>query len=85
MAEAGYGPAVIGISLAGFSFFCGGLAAMCMVWNLPQPLMLAAYFALAAFWFWLTMRRERAVGFFRRLRSRRPPQEPLVESGSGQA
>lgn len=84
MAEAGYGPALVGFSLAGFSLFCGGLAAMCMVWDVPQPLILAAYLALAAFWCWLTMRRERAVAFFRRLRRGRPAEEPLVETGSGQ-
>lgn len=82
MAEAGYGPALIGLSLAAFSLFCGGLAAMCMIWNLPQPLMLSAYVALAGFWCWLTMRRERAVGLFRRLRGAGPVRATLTEAGS---
>jgi len=74
MSDAGYGAALIGFSLAGFSFACGLAAAVCMLLKVPHPWLLIAYFALAAFWCWLTMRRERAVALFRWLRGVRVPE-----------
>lgn len=67
MTDAGYCPARIGLSLAAFSFGCGLFAALCMVWDVPNPVLLAAYFALAAAWYGVTHDRARAVALFRRL------------------
>lgn len=68
MREAGFGPARIAVVLSAFSLLVGFLAAQCMRWDVPNPLLLAAFLVLMVAWYALTARRTRVVGFFRRIR-----------------
>lgn len=65
MRDAGFGPAGTAIGLSVFTLLAGLLMGQCMRWNLPEPLLMAAYLAAMAFWFLLTAKRARAVAFFR--------------------
>ena len=65
MRDAGFSPAGTAIGLSVFTLLAGLLMGQCMRWNLPEPLLMAAYLAAMAFWFLLTAKRARAVAFFR--------------------
>jgi UDP-GlcNAc:undecaprenyl-phosphate GlcNAc-1-phosphate transferase len=64
---AGFTPMQKVLMLCGFSSLCGLMAGQALRWDVPHPLLLIAFFAMCGGWYWLTSRRERATGFFRRL------------------
>lgn len=68
MQDAGFGPTQAALALAVFSLACGLVAGQAMRWDVPHPVILVAFLALAVFWYWLSARRERAVKFFRAIR-----------------
>lgn len=68
MQDAGFGPTQAALKLAVFSLACGLVAGQAMRWDVPHPVILVAFLALAVFWYWLSARRERAVNFFRAIR-----------------
>ena len=65
MLEAGFGPTQAAMALAMFSLLCGLVAGQAMRIDIPQPLMLGAFFVLCLGWYWLTARRVRAIHLFR--------------------
>ena len=65
MLEAGFGPTQAAMALAMFSLLCGLVAGQAMRIDIPQPLMLGAFFLLCLGWYWLTARRVRAIHLFR--------------------
>ena len=65
MMEGGFGPTQTGIALALFSLLCGLVAGQAMRLDVPQPLLLGAFFALCIGWYWLTSHRARTVCLFR--------------------
>lgn len=69
MQDAGFGPTQAAVVLAVFSLACGVLAGQAMRLDIPHPVILAAFLLLCAGWYWLSARRERALGFFRAIRS----------------
>lgn len=68
MRDAGFGPLTTALGLAVFTLLCGLVVGQCLRWDLPEPLLLGGYIAMAAAWYALTARRERAVAFFRAAR-----------------
>lgn len=66
MLEGGFGPTQAAVALAMLSLVCGLAAAQAMRMDVPEPLLLGAYVILCVIWYWLTARRERAIGLFRR-------------------
>lgn len=73
MLEAGFGPTQVAVVLSAFSAVCGLVAAQCLRLDIPEPLLLMAFFTLCVLWYWMTSQRMRAVGFFRWLRAIRRP------------
>lgn len=71
MLDAGFSPNGILVVLVSFSLLCGVLVGQAMRIDVPHPVLLAAFVALCAGWYWLTSRRDRALAFFGRLRVRR--------------
>lgn len=69
MREAGWGPLGIATVLSGFSLFCGLAAGQAMRLDIPNPLILLAWIGMCVGWYWLSLRRERAVAVFRILRA----------------
>lgn len=69
MLDAGWGPMGIATVLSGFSLLCGLAAGQAMRWDIPNPLLLLAFLAMCVGWYWLSLRRERAVAVFRVLRA----------------
>ena len=65
MRDAGFGPAMTALGLTLFTGLCGLVIGQCLRWNIPEPLLLAAYGVLLALWFALTAKRARAVAFFK--------------------
>ncbi len=78
MREAGFGPTRSAMVLALFSCVCGLLCGLALIANVPEPLLLGAYVLLCLVWYWATGRRERAVGFFRRVEALRMLRLPEV-------
>lgn len=68
MRDAGFGPASTALGLAMFTGLCGLVIGQCLRLNIAEPLLLAAYGLLLAFWFALTAKRSRAVAFFKAAR-----------------
>lgn len=68
MREAGWGPMGIAVVLTGFTLLCGLLAGQAMRLDVPNVLILAAWVALGAGWYWLSARHGRAVAVFAGLR-----------------
>lgn len=75
MQDGGFGPTRAALWLTALSLLCGLLAGQAMRWDVPNPVLLAAFLLLCAAWYMLTCKRERAVAFFRRLS--RVPAIPL--------
>lgn len=71
MIDAGFTPTWILVVLVTFSLLCGAVIGQAMRIDIPHPVLLAAFVALCAGWYWLTARRSRALRFFRRLRGER--------------
>ena len=77
MADAGYTPMQIVVSLTAFSLLVGLLAAIGMLVDVPEYVLFGTYLAMCLGWYLLTHRRERAVRFFMVLRGARDvPQSP---------
>ena len=55
--------------LSVFSGVCGLACGQALRMDVPEPLLLGAFFVLCAAWYWLTSRRDRAVRLFSRLRN----------------
>lgn len=68
---AGFTPMQKVLVLCGFSAVCGLVAGQALRMDVPEPLLLGAFFVLCAGWYWLTSRHDRAVHFFACLRSLR--------------
>ncbi|MBL0040330.1 MAG: hypothetical protein IPP28_04625 [Xanthomonadales bacterium] len=68
MRDAGFQSAGTAIGLSVFTLLAGLVIGQCMRWNLPEPLLMAAYLVALALWFLLTAKRARAVAFFRAAR-----------------
>ena len=51
-----------------FSGLCGLVCGQALRMDVPEPLLLGAFFVMCGGWYWLTSRRERAIRFFTRLR-----------------
>lgn len=68
MQDAGFGPTRAAVHLAWVSLLLGFTAAWLKRMQVPPPLLLLAFALLCVGWYALTVRRERAVAFFRRLR-----------------
>lgn len=65
MVDAGITPGWIAFLLTGISLLMGLAVALAMRADVPTLLLLGLYVALCCAWLWLTVRHERAVGFFR--------------------
>jgi UDP-GlcNAc:undecaprenyl-phosphate GlcNAc-1-phosphate transferase len=68
MRDAGWGPLGICVVLAGFSLLCGLAAGQAMRLDIPNPLILLAWIGMCVGWYWLSLRRTRAIVIFRLLR-----------------
>ncbi|TAK39916.1 MAG: undecaprenyl/decaprenyl-phosphate alpha-N-acetylglucosaminyl 1-phosphate transferase [Lysobacteraceae bacterium] len=66
--EAGFGPFGICAVLVAFSLVTGLAAGQAMRLDVPNVLILAAFLGLCVGWYWLSAKRERALGVFRGLR-----------------
>lgn len=71
MIDAGITPGWVTLWLTVFSLLCGLLIGQAMRLDVPNWLLLLAYLTMCVVWYWLTTRRERVIGFFRRLLPRR--------------
>lgn len=68
MRDAGWGPMGICVVLGGFSLLCGLAAGQAMRLDIPNPLILLAWIGMAVSWYWLSLRRVRALVIFKALR-----------------
>ena len=68
MADAGYTPMQIVVSLTAFSLLVGLLAAIGLLLDVPEYILFGAYLLMCLGWYLLTRHRERAVRFFMALR-----------------
>lgn len=66
MLEGGFGPTQAAVALALFSLVCGLAAGQAMRMDVPEPVLLGAFFVLCLAWYWLTGRRARAIKLFRK-------------------
>ena len=64
----GFTPMQKAIALSLFSAACGLAAGQALRLDIPEPLLLLAFFGLCGGWYWLTSRREDAVRCMGRLR-----------------
>jgi UDP-GlcNAc:undecaprenyl-phosphate GlcNAc-1-phosphate transferase len=69
LSEAGFGAMGICAVLGGFSLAVGLAAGQAMRLDVPNVLILVAFLGLCAGWYALSVRRERAVRLFARLRA----------------
>lgn len=67
MIDAGIAPGWVTLWLTVFSGLCGLLIGQAMRLDVPNWLLLLTYLVMCVIWYWLTARRERVIGFFRRL------------------
>ena len=71
MLEAGFGQTHAAIALSLFSGLCGLTAGQALRLDIPEPILLAAFFVLCGLWYWTTSRRVRAIRFFQWVRGTR--------------
>jgi UDP-GlcNAc:undecaprenyl-phosphate/decaprenyl-phosphate GlcNAc-1-phosphate transferase len=64
MLDAGFTPTQVTIALIGTNLLLGLLAAIALLEKVPQPLLVLVYIGICVGYFWLTLRRERAVAAF---------------------
>ena len=64
----GFTPMQKVIFLCVFSALCGLAVGQALRLDIPEPLLLIAFFIMCFGWFWLTSRHDRTVRFFTRLR-----------------
>lgn len=67
MIDAGFGPTRSAVVLSLITGLCGLAVGQAMRLNVPNPLLLALFVVMCLGWYWISGRRERAVGFFRKL------------------
>lgn len=88
MRDAGFGPTRSALVLAGITGICGLAVGQAMRMDVPNPVLLALFVLMCAGWYWVTGKRERAIGFFRRLlsvlewRAHKHPHAP-ADAGEG--
>jgi UDP-GlcNAc:undecaprenyl-phosphate/decaprenyl-phosphate GlcNAc-1-phosphate transferase len=70
MLEAGFGVTQIVAILTGLSCISGLFGALCMLLNVPAPLMVMAYLTAIFIWFWITETEQRAISYFQWLQKR---------------
>lgn len=68
MRHSGFTPMQKAVFLSVFSAICGLTVGQALRLDIPEPLLLIAFFVLCIGWYWLTSRRHRAVRFFSRFR-----------------
>jgi UDP-GlcNAc:undecaprenyl-phosphate GlcNAc-1-phosphate transferase len=89
MRDAGFSPLSTALGLAVFTGLCGLAVGQCLRWNVPEPLLLAAYGVVLVLWFALTANRARAVAFFRVARFwarwRRSADQPSADEARNEA
>lgn len=73
MIDAGITPGRVTFLLTSFSLLCGILIGAAMRANVPNLALLAGFLGLCIWWYWLTARRERVIGFFRHMGMRAEP------------
>ena len=56
--------------MTALTLLSGLFGALCMLVNVPEPLMVMAYIVAVFYWFWITASPERAQSFLTRLRGR---------------
>ena len=91
--HSGFTPMQKAISLSLFSAVCGLVVGQALRMDVPEPLLLGAFFVLCGCWYWLTSRRARAVKFFNWVRypgskvqthvHKRPEDEQVIENSPG--
>lgn len=72
MMLAGFGPTRTAVVLSAFSAGTGLIAAQSLRFDVPEPVLLAAFLAMCMLWYWVTARQARAVEFFQALRGQSP-------------
>ncbi len=82
MLDAGFTPSLICATLAIFSALCGLAAGQAMRFDVPHPVIVAVFVAMCMAWYWVTSRRQRALGFLRFVRARGFFGSPLPWMGS---
>lgn len=65
MREAGFGPTRSALVLVAFSVACWLLATLSLRMGAPHVAVFVAFVVMCLTWFWITSRRERALGMFR--------------------
>jgi UDP-GlcNAc:undecaprenyl-phosphate/decaprenyl-phosphate GlcNAc-1-phosphate transferase len=65
MRDAHYGHLRVVVALGAFSLICGFLASLAVRADVPEPLLLIAFFVMCFVWYAITAKRERAIRFFR--------------------
>ena len=70
MLDAGFTPSLICATLLVFSGLCGLAAAQAMRLDVPHPVIIGAFVLMCVAWYWVTLRRERALSFLRFVRER---------------
>jgi len=85
MADAGFRPMQIVGSLLAFSLVTGLLAGQAMRMDLPNPSLLGIFLVMCLGWYLVSIRRERAIALFGRLRGVRqvPPAQALGPQKAG--
>ena len=66
--HSGFTPMQKAVFLSLFSAICGLTVGQALRLDIPEPLLLIAFFVLCIGWYWLTSRRHRALHFFSRFR-----------------
>ena len=67
MLDGGFTPTQLTLTLTAINLLLGLCAAIALKLKVPQPLLVLSFVAVCLWYFWLTAKRERAVGFFARL------------------
>lgn len=67
MLDAGFSASQLTIATVVANLVMGLLASVALLMGVPQPVLVLAFVALCIGYFWLTLRRERAVAFFAKL------------------
>jgi UDP-GlcNAc:undecaprenyl-phosphate/decaprenyl-phosphate GlcNAc-1-phosphate transferase len=70
MLDAGFSVSQIVLVMTAMTLLSGLFGALCMRWNVPEPLMVMAYILVVFLWFWITGTHARAVDVLGRLRRR---------------
>lgn len=67
MRDAGFGPTRSAVVLSVVTAICGLAVGQAMRMDVPNPVLLGLFVLLCLVWYWMTGKRERAIGFFRQV------------------